>query len=36
MKNQIHRNHITLQLKFKKQLIYNYPLGITTTMQLSP
>jgi hypothetical protein len=23
MKNLIHRNQITLQLKFKKQLIYN-------------
>jgi cellobiose-specific phosphotransferase system component IIC len=39
MKNHIHRNHITLQLKLKKiplQLLCNYPLGIITIMQLSP
>ncbi len=49
MKNCICENYITLQLKFKKQFIYNcyatipwvlqllcnYPLGITTIMQLS-
>jgi len=38
MKNHIHQNHTTLQLKLKKQLIQllcNYPLGITTIVQLS-
>jgi hypothetical protein len=38
MRNCIRQNHITLQLKLKKtihiQLLCNYPLGITTTMQL--
>jgi hypothetical protein len=34
MRNHVHQNHTTLQLKFKKQLIYNYyaTLGITINM----
>jgi hypothetical protein len=39
MKNHIHQNHISLQLKLKKQLIYNYcaiiSWGIKTNVQLS-
>jgi hypothetical protein len=29
MKNCVHWNHITLQLKLKKQLIYNYYIFIS-------
>jgi hypothetical protein len=39
MKNHVSWNYTAVQLKFKKtthlQLLCNYPLGISTTMQLS-
>jgi hypothetical protein len=38
MRNGVCRNHIALQLELKKshiQLLCNYPLDITTSMQLS-
>ncbi len=34
MKNCIHRNHITLQLKFKTKFIYNYYVVIFWVLQL--
>jgi len=39
MRNRVHWNHITLQLKLKKQFIYNYfatTLSITISVQLCP
>jgi hypothetical protein len=34
MKNHVHRNHTTLQPKFKKQLIYNCYVIIPWVLQL--
>jgi hypothetical protein len=32
-KNYVHRNHIALELKFKKQLVYNYCATILWVLQ---
>jgi hypothetical protein len=34
MRNHVHQNHTTLQLKLKKQLIYNYYATIPWVLQL--